>query len=174
MSNNYTADILFYLSLFLGLLLSIFSIISWDLARDAQLRLTDEEKSKQYRVYSTFLFAFALLSIGLAIFLYFYYPPHKILTKTIYEKPQQAKNVNVYIAPQPSRLESLKPRRVEAPTPKPRAVCPPQPQTQRYTFEMPCPGQCPSSECPVGTPATQPIVEFPSSPRRMPDRRAMF
>jgi len=102
-SGNYTADILFYLALFLALLLFIISAITWDNYRDYQYRVMDADKARKARIFAGILFAFALLAIITALVLYIMFPPDKVRIKTIYSKPD-TKNIIVYPAQTPSGL----------------------------------------------------------------------
>lgn len=154
---EYTATILFYSTLGLALILFVFSAMTWDSYRDYQYRVMDQEKAKRNRFISTLLFGLAIVVTLVTIILYFVYPPHKVVTRTFYEKPE-TKNITVYRQPPPSELHNLRSTRVQppalpAPTPAPQpprrqvilleeASCPaPCPEPSRTTL---CPAPCPN------------------------------
>lgn len=137
MDNNYTADILFYLALFLGLLLFLLSAITWDNYRDYQYRVMDADKARKSKIFATVLIAFALLSIVLAITLYIMFPPRKIVTKTVIAKPE-TKNIVVYRAEPPSGIHTMKATQVECIDNKCKPPCPPQTKTKVIVLEEPC------------------------------------
>lgn len=150
--SKYTADILFYLAIFLGLLLFIFSAITWDNYRDYQYRVMDADKAKRARTLSGILFVLAILAVGASVILYYWYPPEKIVTRTVFSKPE-TKNINVYTAPSPSDRHTMRSTQVRAaprPKPLPSSQCPP-PRRQVILLEEsgvqpPCPPS--SSRCP--------------------------